>query len=295
MINNSIYTSYPVINQIQITDMFSFFQAYYEKGYEFSGETHNFWECLYVLNGAVRVSADERIYELKEGGLIFHKPLELHKFSVDGQEGATLIIFSFSAEGPLIDWFRNKVFSLTDIQRKIIRSLIEYTEERVYSLGEMNSETVSLISPVLNSYLQPFGLIPHYAQWVCSYLQQLFLSLAEGGAISNVSSAPDALTFRKAVSYLNAHLDSQPSVSDVAHYCSLSDASLKRLFDKYAGISVHKYFLTIKINAAIELLGDGESVSETANRLGFTSQSYFSKTFKRIVGLSPTEYVKRRG
>ena len=53
-----IHRAYPVREQIRITDMYSFFQMHFANGYEFSGETHNFWECLYVLNGEVCVSAD---------------------------------------------------------------------------------------------------------------------------------------------------------------------------------------------------------------------------------------------
>ena len=45
-----------------------------------------------------------------------------------------------------------------------------------------------------------------------------------------------------------------------------------------------------KIKAAIELLQDGENVSNVAERIGFGSQSYFSKAFKRETGISPSEF-----
>ena len=279
-----IHRAYPVREQIRITDMYTFFQMHYDNGYEFSGETHNFWECLYVLDGEVCVSADDRVYNMSQGEIIFHSPLELHKFFVNGFNGATLLIFSFSAEGPLTISLRNKVFKLSDIQKGLIETLLHYLQSKTES-----------INPSFDTqyFLQFFHKLPYYSQMLVSYLHQLFLSLAEEGTISTASSAADAITFRKAIGYLNYNLHRQPTVSEIARYCNLSDASLKRLFEKYAGIGVHKYLTKLKIKAAMELLEEKESVANVAEKLGFTSQSYFSKAFKRETGMSPSEiFVK---
>lgn len=274
------HRAYPVREQIRITDMYSFFQMHYDHGYEFSGETHNFWECLYVLDGEVCVSADDRVYNMSQGEIIFHSPLELHKFFVNGFNGATLLIFSFSAEGPLTISLRNKVFKLSDIQKGLIETLLHYLQSKTES-----------INPSFDTqyFLQFFHKLPYYSQMLVSYLHQLFLSLAEEGTISTASSAADAITFRKAIGYLNYNLHRQPTVSEIARYCNLSDASLKRLFEKYAGIGVHKYLTKLKIKAAMELLEEKESVANVAEKLGFTSQSYFSKAFKRETGMNPSE------
>ena len=69
-------------------------------------------------------------------------------------------------------------------------------------------------------------------------------------------------------------------------------STLERIFDKYAGISVHKYLLKLKINVAKKLLQDGGQVSVVAENLGFASQSYFSKAFKRETGFTPSDFAK---
>lgn len=115
------------------------------------------------------------------------------------------------------------------------------------------------------------------------------LSLAEAGAVSSASSAPDAILFSRAVNFLNSNIHRQPSLPEVARFCGISEAGLKRLFDKYAGIGVHKYLLKLKIKTAAQLLQGGETVSRTADVLGFNSQSYFSRAFKRETGMSPSQ------
>ena len=278
--NETVWLAFPVKEQIRITDMYSLFIIHHDHGYTFPREIHNFWECVYVLEGELCVSADEKVYNLGCSEIIFHKPLELHKFTVNSAGGATLLIFSFSAEGPLTDWMRDKVFRLSENQTALIEAMLTYIQTKTASLTLPQRE---------KRYLVPFDHIPYYSQMVTTYLYQLFLSLSDEGTIAHVSSAPDAVTFRNAISYLNCNLHRQPSVAEIARFSAVSEASLKRIFDKYTGISVHKYLLRLKMKAATELLKDGESVYNVAERLGFNSQSYFSKAFKRETGVSPSE------
>lgn len=274
------WTAYPVREQIRITDMYSLFEAHYEKGYAFPGEAHNFWECLYVVNGEACVSGNERVYNLSRGSIIFHKPLEFHKFIINGIGGADLLIFSFAAQGPLTACLEEKVFKLSEVQQNILASMLSFIHARMRETDPEASGTVHA--------LEPFHTMPAYSQMVAMYLQQLMLSLAETGSVSSVSSAPDAVIFRRAISYLNSNVHGQPSVPETARYCNVSQASLKRIFDKYAGIGMHKYLLKLKVKAAAELLGSGESVSHVAEQLGFNNQSYFSRAFKRETGLAPS-------
>lgn len=275
-----VWLAYSIKEQIQITDMYSLFEVYYNNGYAFPGESHNFWECLYVMDGEVCVSGDERVYNLSQGSIIFHKPLELHKFIVNGDNGADLLIFSFTAEGPLTTYLRDKVFELSDFQKKIIAALRSYIHAKTADFPVEGHSTIHSLAP--------FHTLPNYSQMISTYLQQLMLSLAEEGTVSSVSSAPDAIIFSKAISYLNSNIHRQPTVPEIARFCNVSEASIKRIFDKYAGMGVHKYLLKLKIKAAAELLQDGESVSNVSDRLGFNSQSYFSRAFKRETGMMPS-------
>ena len=55
------WLAYTIKEQIRITDLYSLFEIHYDNGYAFPGETHNFWECLYVMKGEVCVSGNERV------------------------------------------------------------------------------------------------------------------------------------------------------------------------------------------------------------------------------------------
>lgn len=306
-----IWIGRPVENQISIKEFFSFFEGEYLPGYHFRGESHNFWECVCILKGSLCVSGDERVYNMMEGEIIFHKPLEFHKFYVTSGEKTKLLIFSFTPEGILEDYLKNKVFRLSAMQQEILQALLSYVrsrktkaepktmESKTAQSEAKKSETTGsktaepeVSEPVMTGYLSSFTEIPTYSQMVASYVCQLILSLAEEGTIAQTSAAQDALLFRQAVNYMNSMVCAQPSVAEIAGFVSTSEAGLKRIFQKYAGISVHKYFLQLKVKAALRFLEDGCSVTETAYRLGFDSQPYFSAFFKRETGRNPSQIPK---
>ena len=72
--------------------MYSLFMPSYTHEFNFAGESHNFWETLYVLDGSVCVSANEKVYNLSEGDIVFHEPLELHKFYTTSPNTKLLIL-----------------------------------------------------------------------------------------------------------------------------------------------------------------------------------------------------------
>lgn len=276
------WLAHKVTEQAHIKNFFSLFKIHYENGFSFPGETHDFWECLYVLEGTACVSGDDRVYNLSEGNIIFHKPLELHKFYIDNKKGATLLIFSFTLDGTLSTYLQNKVFRLTNEQKNIIDSMLNYIQTQI------EKTYIPSDTPVHRQYLVPFLTSQTYSQMIVTHIYQLLLSLADNGSTASALTTPGALLFSRIVNYMSDHIDSSPTVYEIAKACNTSVSSLKRIFAQYAGISVHKYFLKLKFKTASELLQSGMNVNEVAEKLGFSSQSYFSVSYKRETGINPS-------
>ena len=95
-----------------------------------------------------------------------------------------------------------------------------------------------------------------------------------------------------ATGYINAHYgDSDISVGSIAAYLNISEGHLSRIFKKETGQTVLEYLTGRRIEAAKALLADCRvRVNETAYRVGYKDVTYFSAVFKKIVGVSPSEY-----
>ena len=238
--------AYPIKERIKITQINTFFKLPCGESYEFSGESHNFWEMMYVIRGSLCVSADERVYNLSPGQIIFHQPLELHKFYVTERGGAEILVMSYLVEGRLRDFFREKVFLLNKEQKRILSDLIRYAESHA-------SET----ERIYDRYLSAFQTEDLYSQKVSLSVQQLMLSLAENSSITPLPDGEDSAVFTKAVQYMNDRIYENLSVEEIAAGLHVSVSALKRIFKKYAGLGVHKYFLKLKLKTAIELFGRG--------------------------------------
>jgi len=77
------------------------------------------------------------------------------------------------------------------------------------------------------------------------------------------------------------------SLAEVMH---MSRSNFYRKIKALSGMSPNDYLKTIRLNRAAELIKSGERISEVAERVGFTSSSYFAKCFKTQFGVLPRDY-----
>jgi len=276
------WLSFEIKEQVRIEKVHSFFKLHFEKGHNFAGEMHDFWEVVYVVDGEVIISADENIHNFKSGDIIFHKPLELHKFNVVGDEGVTLFVFSFSMSGEICKKLERKAYHLDKYGRSIMKSFIEFYEYECEKVYEQDSRRVVH----LLSYLADDNI---FIQTLATHISHIVLALSNGANTLSKTKTHETELFKRALEVMNERVAGQLSVNELATILNISASSLKRLFDKYAGMSVHKYFLTLKIKTATLLLKEGMSVSEVSDVLGFSSQGYFSATYKRETGNNPSQ------
>lgn len=277
----AVWPTEDIIERLHIPKIHSLFEFHPPYQYDFLGESHNFWEFLYVISGSISATANNRIYTLEPGDIIFHKPLEFHKLQVVSESGTALLISPFSLEGIDANFFKDKIFKLTENQQKIMQSLLDYL--RSASFTEYDTERC------LWDFQPNFSKIPTFGQMVITYYYQLMLSLMSTGYTAYETITPQIIIFQNAVNYMNSQITRQPSIDEIAKYCAVSKAGLERIFKKHAGIGIHKFFVILRLNAAAELLQEGYSVGETAEKLGFSSQSYFSSAYRREFGVWPTE------
>ncbi len=95
--------------------------------------------------------------------------------------------------------------------------------------------------------------------------------------------------------YVGSHIRERLSLNEVAALFGISPGYLSQLFGKYSDTGFNEYVNICKINESKKLLEEGNlKVYKVAEMLGFESAFYFSKVFKKVEGVSPTEYLNGR-
>lgn len=99
----------------------------------------------------------------------------------------------------------------------------------------------------------------------------------------------------EALAYISQHYkDEGISVRTIAESLGISEGHLSHLFKKETDYTVMAYITRYRIQAAMKLLSNCRyKVYEVAELVGYHDITYFSSTFKKIVGVSPSEYQDR--
>lgn len=96
------------------------------------------------------------------------------------------------------------------------------------------------------------------------------------------------------ITYINSHAGEILKVSDLARKANLSLTRFIRLFAAVTGETPNQYISKVRINSAKVLLETTKKpIIEIVSETGFFDQPHFSRTFKRITGLTPAKYRKQ--
>ena len=115
----------------------------------------------------------------------------------------------------------------------------------------------------------------------------------KGGQENNRRKTKSWIYIENAVEYiLGSDLTEDLGNERIAEAVGVSTNYLTSIFQTYLGISLHKYVLNVRIERAQQMMLSGKvNVTEAANLTGFSSIHVFSKTFKNILGISPSQFL----
>ena len=274
---------------VEVDSIYTVHYFEYTSSYAFSGEEHDFWEFVYVDKGSIRVLDGEDTYDLSRGQLIFHPPGRFHALSANGLTAPNLVVVSFHCDSPAMDFFRGRILSSGAEERSLLGRIVQ--ESRAIFSTPLNDPTTRAMVPRKDI---PFGS----QQLLLVAIEELLIRLIRRGSAA-VPTARQELPrhMRDRVEligeYLEQRLDQSLSVEQICRDNLIGRAQLEQYFHEQTGGGVIDYFNKLKIDAARQHIREGKmNVSQIAACLGFRSVQYFSRRFKLVTGMSPSEYAR---
>lgn len=257
----------------------------YTKDFAYSGELHNFWEVVYADKKSVVITAGAQELTLEAGQMYIHKPNEFHKIRCDGTRAANSVILSFDCSCPELMSIAGIVINCNADERQLMGHIIsEATDAFSTPLGTPYTRELE------KSDSGDFGC----EQMIQLYMEQLLIRLIRGNKQS-ISLKNDGSTnlLPKICEYLENNVDRHLTFSDIQKEFNISASVIKRLFKDKMNCGIMEHFSRLKVDAAKQMIRENEyNFTEISERLAFNTPQYFTTVFRRISGMSPSEYEK---
>ncbi len=257
-------------------------------------EFHDFWELVYVDEGKVVVKNQENSYRLSQGELFIHEPNSLHSLQLLPDCQPNIFIASFSLENRRMESVRNKPFFTTKSQRRALSSMLMETQSLYGSyLGFHRNMTQDRLSSAKYASLQV----------IANHLELLLIDLIRTGIDYEeidrkiqitTEEQREEILIKKAKAFMMENLDGKIQFKDICKHMGMSGTVLKILFRTNCGSGVMHCYQKLRIREACRMLRNGcYNVTQIAEKMGYPSCQAFSIHFSRMLGISPTKYLKR--
>ena len=255
------------------------------KLYSFVGlHWHSEIEMLYVKNGAISVTVEERKYVLNRGDIIFIEPEKIH----------TVNPFFLPLE------YDAAVFSASALS---LNSEHFFGRDIIMPLVNGGSEFSGIIDSSFKDYekllIQAEILLNKESSKAAVFaaLIGIISIIYDGGYIKKSSGQISKYShdIKKCLEYISENYSRKIKLSELSDLIHVSKNYFCGYFKKFTGITPFEQINETRVKKAAALLSDSDlTVSEIAVKCGFENLSYFTRKFKSIIGCTPIDYRKAK-
>ena len=223
------------------------------------------YQLIYVKNGTMTVHEQNKKLTLKGGDICLFRPNEPQIYSIDGENTTHYwILFTGSEVENMLHFFTERSFHIGAFPE------FEHFCHSLWSGFQNEQESSELL---LDGAL--ISIIARTCQFVNS-------SKEKSGELHKL---------RPAIEIMKSECNVRRSNDDLASLCGLSKFYFIRFFKKNLGVAPQEYYTKLVIDKSSNLLlNTNYSINEIAKLCGIDDPLYFSKKFKKFMGLSPRAY-----
>ncbi len=249
-----------------------------EKG-ETKHESGAFITMLFVESGKLVVRYQGDNLEVKENHLVFIPPST--SCLIDSQTRTRTFACSFSVVSRIpLDIF-DKTFFATGLKLPLLKRI---------------TRSASFLFPKKPSKQSASPIDEHLVKNCLELLLIECVKPADKSIIDSnypiIGKGETAKVASAVLDYLSQNIHKSVSLEEIADELFFSVSYVKTAFKKHTGKPVMQAFSELKIKRAQKLIKKGLHFTQIANELGFSSEQYFSKVFKSVVKMTPSEYKK---
>lgn len=248
-----------------LNDCFTSLPPFIYDTYNCQGRDDYFF--IYVTDGIFNTEIDGKSYSLGKGSVVIYPPK--YQYHYWGEPPSKYLSIHFTGSHA----------------KKLLDDLGFLTMPYIYE-GEFSQKVASLIEKMLE---QDMIKAPFLQYSLACLLEQILLTIA----IEKIRYE-GYRSFKKSIKYINEFYMQKIQIPSLAKMEGLSNSRYITLFTKEMGKTPSDYITSLRISKACDYLSSSEmQIGEIGVAVGYKDQYFFSKIFKKNMGLSPSEYRKK--
>lgn len=252
-------------------------------------DAHSFYELIYVDGGYLDIESENYSGRLKQNQMIIHPPDDRHRLFARADVSPHVIIIGFESKTDRLAPFQVPA-DITQAQQNVLAQVVR--EGRNVFLPPYDIPNQTNMEKRKEFSFGADQLIKNLLEY---YLVLLIRQRAheEQKSIMPATETDDPL-ISDICGYINNNLTHKFTIRELCLLYGINKTTLSKLFKNQTNLTIMDYIQKAKINRAKDMLKSGKfSVTEIADKLNFSCIHYFSKTFKKLENISPTEYIKQ--
>ncbi|QDA58754.1 AraC family transcriptional regulator [Hymenobacter jejuensis] len=247
---------------------------------------HPEYELVYIPSGRGRRHIGQHNAQYENGELVFIGPNLPHlSFSYGRQNPYEQIVLQLRAD--LLEDAFGKFPELAAIKQLFARAHqgLSFGAKTRTAIGSALQEM--LAQPAFPRLLSLLQLFQQLAE-----AQDAEVLHADNGGLMLHGKEKERLS--KIYRYIQQHFSQPIEVSDLASLANLSVPAFCRYFKKMSGQTLTEFLQEYRVSQACVLLLEDLPITEVSYASGFNNLSHFNKTFRRLMGVSPSAYRKQK-
>jgi AraC-like DNA-binding protein len=237
----------------------------------------NFYNIMLIYDGKAEFICNDIKFQASKGDLVFYKPGDLR----NAVTFPDCLIKCYAAD------FLYTCPAYDNGSWKLLTPELPFAHVQKIDDEHLFSKLSDLFSLLTRSALSSKSRSKVKERSIFSEILTLLFQYKEGHQYSYSS----VRKVDKIVSYMTENYYQNITLQQLSEYAQISSSYLGNIFKKVTGKSTIDYLIDIRINKAKSLLRDGFTVSETSKLVGFNDIFYFSRSFKKHEGISPSQYI----
>ena len=268
-----------------LNDNFKIFHIRDKKDIKFEYHHHDFSKIVILSDGDLTYYIEGKSYILKPWDILFVNKNEIHKPVVNPNKYYERIVI----------WLNPDFMAKYAQGNNNLLKCFEVAIKNNYNLLRLNMKSIDIIKNLIQDIQNcnnsnEFGseiLKESLFVQLMVLMNRLFLNSDKNRDIEDIQYDK---TIEGVLNYINSNLENDLSIDTIASEFFISKYYLMRKFKNQIGSSIHNYVVQKRLILARSLISDGLSMSSVCSRCGFNDYSSFVRAFKKVYGVSPSNY-----